>query len=150
MNRSGVLSDAGDDGHVLHWPGRVLAADDLRRSLNGHREVVLAPAAVVTPLAGEHLRAAGIPVRRREAAPVQAAGACWGYAQDRPHPLVASALQALGRDGIHLAELPAAGASLPCRWAHAVAACVARADCRGGVLFCVDPGLVCCVANKVP
>ena len=150
MNRNGSLSDADANGHVLHWPGRVLAADDLRRSLNGHREVVLAPAAVVTPLAGEHLRAAGIPVRRREAAPRPAEGACWGYAQDRPHPLVASAVQALGRDGVHVAELPAAGGSLLCRWAHAVAARVARGDCRGGVLFCDDPGLVCCVANKLP
>jgi ribose 5-phosphate isomerase RpiB len=27
---------------------------------------------------------------------------------------------------------------------------VARGECSGGVLFCADPGLACCVANKVP
>jgi ribose 5-phosphate isomerase RpiB len=27
---------------------------------------------------------------------------------------------------------------------------VARGECRGGVVFCPDPALVCCVANKVP
>jgi len=29
-----------------------------------------------------------------------------------------------------------------------VAECVAAGTCQGGVVFCADPGLVCCVANK--
>ena len=36
-----------------------------------------------------------------------------------------------------------------CDWARTLAECVGRGDCRGGVVFCEDPGLVCCVANKV-
>jgi hypothetical protein len=27
---------------------------------------------------------------------------------------------------------------------------VGRAECLGGILFCRDAGLVCCVANKLP
>src|SRR5262249_53104672 len=37
-----------------------------------------------------------------------------------------------------------------CQWAREVAQCLARGQCRGVVVFCQDPGLVCCVANKVP
>jgi ribose 5-phosphate isomerase RpiB len=68
---------------------------------------------------------------------------------ERPQPLVASAVQALRRDGVTLKELSSAGNDLPCRWARAVAECVRRGECQGGVVFCDDPGLVCCVANKV-
>ena len=31
-----------------------------------------------------------------------------------------------------------------------MAECVARGECVGGVVFCDDPALVCCVANKLP
>jgi ribose 5-phosphate isomerase RpiB len=135
-----------EDGRVLAWPRRVLSAADLRGSLNGHREVVLGPDVVVTPLAGEELRFRGVAVRRAPAAP--AGGAAWGCGQDRPYPLVQSAVQALARDGLAVRSFPAAD-DLPCRWARAVAECLARGECAGGVLFCEDPGLAACVANKV-
>jgi hypothetical protein len=73
-----------------------------------------------------------------------------GYTEDRPHPLVESAVRALQREGLVVKPLPAAAGELPCRWARAVAHCVASGECTGGVVFCEDPGLVCCVANKVP
>jgi ribose 5-phosphate isomerase RpiB len=72
----------------------------------------------------------------------------WGYGQDRPHAMVQSAVQALNREGMSVRELPSLN-GLPCHWARAVAECLARGECAGGVLFCDDPGLVCCVANKV-
>ena len=31
-----------------------------------------------------------------------------------------------------------------------MAECVARGDCCGGVVFCQDTSLICCVANKLP
>jgi ribose 5-phosphate isomerase RpiB len=74
----------------------------------------------------------------------------WGCGQDRPHPLVQSALQALAREGLDIRAWPLLGDDLPCRWAKALAECLGRGECAGGVLFCADPGLVCCVANKVP
>jgi hypothetical protein len=138
----------GSDAPVLHWPRRVLAADDLRRALNGHREVVVPLQAVITPLAAEELRANGIRITRRDAEGQPRAGRRWGHAQERPYPLVRSAVQAAERDGAVVMELPANGGS-PARWARAVAECVASGQCCGGVLFCDDPGLVCCVANKV-
>src|SRR5207245_1737657 len=135
------------DGEVLHWPGRVLSADDLRRSLNGHRQLVLAAGAVITPLAAEQIRADGIRVSRRPVEKQLAPSPGWGYAQDRSHVLVESAIRALEREGVSLKELKMQGQPSACRWARAVAECVARGDCRGGVVFCDDPGLLCCVAN---
>jgi hypothetical protein len=151
MNGNGRAPEATAGGRVLHWPGRVLSASDLRHSLNGHRELVLAPGTVVTPLAQEELRHNGVQVTRREPERKPIAGtAAWGYAEERPGPLVRSAVQALAREGVELRELPGAGGGLTCRWARAVAECVARGECAGGVLFCGDAGLACCVANKVP
>ena len=149
MDGNGQPRNPSADAAVLRWPGRVLAAADLRRSLNGHREVVLAPRTVVTPLAAEELRNSGIPVRRQADEPPPVRRATWGFAQERPHPGVQSAVEAVQREGLSLKELGAAGESSPCRWARAVAECVARGECQGGVVFCQDPGLVCCVANKV-
>jgi ribose 5-phosphate isomerase RpiB len=79
-----------------------------------------------------------------------AAGCPWVYGQDQPYPLVRSAVQALAREGIEVRDLSLSGGQLPCRWAKAVAECVTKGECAGGVVFCADPGLVCCVANKVP
>jgi ribose 5-phosphate isomerase RpiB len=140
------------DGHnaELLWPGRVLAVEHLRRSLNGQRRLVLTPEAIVTPLAAEELRSRGIEVVRRPAQARPNGSAKWGFAQDRAYPPVAAALRALERDGLAVRELTPTDAAAPCRWAKAVAECVARGECAGGAVFCGDAGLVCCVANKVP
>ena len=149
MSSNGRLPDASADGQVLRWPGRVVALDELRRSLNGHRELVLPPRAIITPLAAEELRTNGGRITRQPAEKKPPTNVTWGYAQERPLPLVSSAVQALEREGLALRQLPAESGAEPCRWAKAVAECVGRGECRGGVVFCADPGLVCCVANKV-
>src|SRR4051812_25441429 len=104
---------------VLHWPRRVLSVRDLQQSLNGHRELVLSRDTVITPLASEELRHNGIKVSRLDPVSRDTAGPVWGVAQDRSHPLVASALRTLARDGVALRELTDAGDDLPCRWARA-------------------------------
>jgi hypothetical protein len=147
MNRNGHIPGADGDAAALHWPGRVLAAEDLRRSLNGRRRVVLGRSAVLTPLADEQLRAGGVEVVR-EAEKPRSGAPTWGYAQDRPYPAVAAALRGLERDRLAVRELPAVGGGPLCRWARALAECLARGECAGGAVFCQDPGLVCCVANK--
>jgi ribose 5-phosphate isomerase RpiB len=72
----------------------------------------------------------------------------WGHGQDRPYPLLGAALQAVRREGIPVTDLPSANGSAA-SWAKAVAQCVTDGSCCGGVVFCDDPGLICCVANKV-
>jgi hypothetical protein len=150
MNGNGQLREAAPADSVLRWSARVVAAEDLRRALNGHRELLVSPQAVITPLALEQLRERGVEIRRQaEATKPATPRPVWGFAQDRPHPMVASAVLALRREGLTWKELPPAEAGSECRWARALAQCVARGECKGGVVFCQDPGLVCCVANKV-
>src|SRR5262249_34316628 len=132
------------DGQALAWPRRVLSLADLRRRLNGHREISVGLDTVITPLAVEELRDSGVRVVRQAPASVP-----YGHGQDRAYPLVASARQALTEEGLTFREWPEPD-GLACRWAKAVAECVAGGECSGGVLFCADPGLACCVANKVP
>ena len=147
MDAKGGLQDVASDGQVLHWTGRVVCAEDLRRSLNGHRELVLAPRAIVTPLAHEELRSRGVTITR-QTAPQAKTATTWGYAQDRPEPLVQSLIRSLERDGVALKELAAPPDASACRWAAAVAKCVTDGKCTAGVVFCQDAGLLCCVANK--
>jgi len=137
------------NGQALAWPRRVLSLTDVQRNLNGHREVLVGADTVITPLASDELRTNGIRISR-QTPPMTNTAATWGHGQDRTYLLVQSAIQALKREGVALRQWPDAGSDLPCRWAKAVAECVARGECAGGVLFCGDPGLACCVANKVP
>ena len=65
MSSNGQVRDGIADGGVLRWTGRVLAADDLRRSLNGHRELVLPRRAIITPLASHSTRMLPTVVERR-------------------------------------------------------------------------------------
>jgi len=133
---------------VLRWPNRVVAADDLRRCLNGHRELRLPPDAVVTPLALEELRTQGIQISREEQTSSRQPRAFWGFGQDRVYGLVLTAVRALQREGLILKELPGAQSPTP-HWARAVAVSVDRGEFLGGVLFCDNPALLCCIANKV-
>jgi hypothetical protein len=150
MSVNGQVREASADGLVLRWTGRVVAAEDLRRTLNGHRELLVSPRAIITPLAAEDLRARGVRVTREPAETPRPGLRAWGFAEDQPYPQVASAVQGLRRDGWSLQALPACKESASCCWSRALAECVSRGECRGGVVFCHDPGLVCCVANKVP
>jgi ribose 5-phosphate isomerase RpiB len=149
MAANGQVREASADGEVLRWTGRVLTALDLRHSLNGHRELALSARTVITPLAAEEIRANGIRVSRRPVEDQPAASVRWGYAQERPHAIVQSAVQALERQGMLFRQLRSPEQTSSCRWARAVAECVARGECAGGVVFCDDAGLLCCVANKL-
>jgi hypothetical protein len=142
---------------VLRWTGMLLSADDLRRHLKGQRELIVQPRAIVTPLVVDELKKLGVRLVRAAAcglafsdsnAKPQAAAGNLGYAQERSHPLVTSAVRSLEREGVILEPMQACEGS-SCDWARNLAECVARGDCLAGVVFCVDPGLVCCVANKI-
>lgn len=152
MEGNGQLGKDAAAGSAFVWPGRVLTFEDVRSRLNGQRELILSPRTVVTPLAADQLRAQGIKVMRQAPTPTSTkhglAAAGWGYALDRPDALVRGVIQALERDGLSMKELSAPASASPALWAKALAECVARGECRGGVAFCQDPGLVACVANK--
>jgi hypothetical protein len=133
------------DAQVLCWPRRVLSADDLRRHLTSQRELQLLPRTIVTPLAADELRFRGIRVTfqtQAAAAKKDADAACWGYAQERPDNIVASAVQALEHDGMKLVTIDSADA-------RKLGETIARGQCPGVVVFCSDPPLVCCIANKL-
>jgi hypothetical protein len=150
MSANGQPGQVAADGQVLRWTGRVLAAADLRASLNGHREILVSPRAVITPLAAEELRARGVLVTRQPVESTRPGGKAWGVAQDRPYAPVTTAMQGLVREGLALREMRSCSDQAFCLWSKALAECIARGECPGGVLFCQDPGLACCVANKVP
>ena len=151
---------SGTDG-ALRWSGRVVTADGLRQSLNGERELVVTPRTVITPLAADHLKANGVRVvREEEAAKPQAehkekSNGGWGYVLEGPFPLAGSVVQSLERDGVNLQELSIPRQSegecgtLACSLARHAAQVVSRGDSLGAIVFCLDPLLVCCVANKV-
>jgi hypothetical protein len=90
------------------------------------------------------------PISRQATTTPPAATAPWGYGMDSPYAFVTSAVAAAQKEGFPLHVLSTNGENMPCRWARSVAECVARGECRGGIIFCQDPGLVCCIANKVP
>jgi|SRR5579884_86999 len=143
---------ASTPGQVLHWPGRVVTAQDLQRQLNGHGEIIVVAKAILTPSAIELLKAGGVRVSRQSSdgpAEQESKVGTWGVAQERPYASVESAVQSLGHDGLTLRELTIPQTDGSCGWARGVAECIARGECHGGVVFCADPGLVCCIANKL-
>src|SRR5262249_40996297 len=74
-----------------------------------------------------------------------AAKAVWGLTEEIPSDTVAAALKAL--DG-SLARVADRAGSLP-QWIRSLANAVAAGDPAGICLFCQEPGLAACLANKV-
>lgn len=138
------------DAKTLRWPGKLLSADDLRRHLKGHSELIVQRHAIVTPLAVDELKDRKVRLVRADfgAAEKDAAGkaatSCLAYAQDRPFAMVAAAVKSLEREGLPLRALEDMDGSSTA-WARMLAAAAVNGKC---VAFCGDPGLVCCVANK--
>jgi hypothetical protein len=74
----------------------------------------------------------------------------WAYAvEGKPTTMLQIALHAQHRQGAEPRSLPGCNGE-PCVWVRDVAACLASGECRVVILFCTDPGLACCIANKVP
>jgi hypothetical protein len=148
MSANGQVPESSADGQVLRWNGRVVTAADLRQCLNGHHELVVPEKAVITPLAAEELRSRGVRITARRPEVTHPDKARWGFAQDRSYPEVGGAVQALRRDGVEFQQLPGCTEGA-CTWSRSLAECVVRGQCQGGIVFCQDAGLVCCIANKL-
>jgi hypothetical protein len=55
MEDHGQVRDTSANEQVLRWSGRLVSAEELRRPLTGHRELVVPAGAVITPLAADGL-----------------------------------------------------------------------------------------------
>lgn len=78
------------------------------------------------------------------------ADARWGYAvEGKPEAMLQVALRSLEREGTIPQPLPECNGD-SCTWVRRVAECLQKGTCRTAILFCDDPGLACCIANKVP
>jgi hypothetical protein len=145
------MSSNGQHATTLHWAGKLLSAEDVRTQVNGHREIIVSRVTIVTPLAADDLRARGVRILRGDVPKAESRKpiAGWGFAQDRPNATVQSAMQVMAREGMLFKELTSNDEPCSGPWAKALAECVARGECHGGVVFCHDPGLVCCVGNKL-
>src|SRR5262245_41324658 len=78
------------------------------------------------------------------------ADSCWGCAiEGKPATMLQIALRSLAREGASPQPLPECNGD-SYSWVRRVAECLQSGHCRTAVLFCGDPGLACCVANKVP
>lgn len=137
------------DARVLHWPGKLFSAEDLRKHWKNQRELVLSRQTLITPLALDELRAKGVNIRRqqtaangREASGTAKAG--WGCIQDNSDVVVAAALAAVAREGMAFIQLDSAD-STPGARLQAVGGWVAANV--GAVWFCADAPLHCCLAN---
>jgi ribose 5-phosphate isomerase RpiB len=131
----------------LDWDGPVLAACDLDRLTVRCRKLRVPERAVITPLAVDWLVASGVDVERTHD---NETASRWALALEKPSPLIATAVESLRREALALRQMAGPGLTPLCQWAKAIASGIVGGDYSGGVVFTSDPGLVCCVANKLP
>ncbi|MCI0379617.1 MAG: RpiB/LacA/LacB family sugar-phosphate isomerase [Gemmataceae bacterium] len=148
------MSQENGEATVWHWTQRVFSSEDLRREYRGQKSLVLPPRGLVTPQAADELKSRGISVSWQVSAsggrkpPDDCTRNAWHYATENPDSLVDAAIQSLARDGLHFVKWKTA--------AEPIAACakvltglLVGKESAGGVVFCSNPWLMCCVANKV-
>jgi len=74
----------------------------------------------------------------------------WGCSvEGKPSAMLQAALLSVRRNGSSPQSLPACEGQT-CDWAREMAECLRRGTCKAALVFCDDPGLACCVANKIP
>lgn len=137
-----------ESGSVLCWPKKVLSADDLRRHLTSQREVSLLPRTIITPLAMDELKEKGVRISSQVGSVASSANpsvkAAWFYAQEKPDTMFSAALAALARDGVTLAAYEIKQQP----WIIAFAEMLIERK-AGGIANVVEPGIACCLANKL-
>ncbi len=151
MSRPGPESN----GAVLTWSDPLLTWEALRSRLNGLRELVLGPKTLVSPLLLDELRDRKITVRRdgeassgavRAAHEAERSKRSLGVAVQTSDGGVASAMEALKREGVELPAWQPKGATLAA-WSWSLAHLVKEQG--RGIAFTADAALVACLACKV-
>ena len=134
---------------VLHWPGKLFSADDLRRHWRNQRELVLGERTLLTPLVLDELRARGVTITRQQAscngASQERGGEAWVYVAEENYPDVAAAAASLQRQGTALTAGSLKGTGLAA-WLTLFGDW--RRQKQWGVVFGADAALLGCVANK--
>ncbi len=139
-----------DTGSVLCWPKKVLSADDLRRHLTNQRELQLLPRTIITPLAMDELKAKGVRISSQVSPevmcsePLGCGAVTWFYAQGKPDTMLSAAIAGLAQDGILLTAYEIKQQP----WIIAFAEMLVASNV-GGVALVAEPGLICCLANKL-
>jgi len=73
----------------------------------------------------------------------------WGCTiEGKPSTMLQAALRSTRRNGSGPQPLPACEGEA-CSWVRSVAECLQKGTCEVAIVFCADPGLAACVANKV-
>src|SRR5687768_13699608 len=130
------------DAQVVRWSGKLFSAEDLRRHVNGQRELILLPRTLITPLAADELKARGIRITRQDGAPSGSGNekassrvaATWACLHESAEPMVAGAVESLKREGIGLAIIDLSGQSLAAR-GRLIGDLIRKAEIVGGVYF---------------
>ena len=117
--------------------------------LQGHEEVLVAATTIITPLAAEESALEGSGSRGNRQWSRLQRHSLWAQAQERSDPLVQSALRAVQREGMMVGEFPVSQGTSFGGLGSDLGRALGKGTYRGLICFCGDPGLVCCVANKV-
>jgi ribose 5-phosphate isomerase RpiB len=97
----------------------------------------------------DELKAKGVRVSRvTESEVAGSARGKWFCVQEKCDSVVDAAVSALRREGVSLSALQT-DANNAATWARDVAMQVGNGEYGGGVAFCANAALFCCVANKV-
>ncbi len=123
---------------TIQWSESILTSRDLA-SLNGHRRLLIAPGTIVTPQAKDELRERGIELDTPGFDSEYILGI------ERSYPLLSSVIHSLVREGICFQLSKMSEGLTHDQWARELAS----QQCPCVVTLTDDPGLVCCVANKV-
>ncbi|MCI0738597.1 MAG: RpiB/LacA/LacB family sugar-phosphate isomerase [Gemmataceae bacterium] len=148
------MSQENGEATVWHWTQRVFSAEDLRHEYRGQKSLVLPPRGLVTPLAADELKSRGINVSWQVSAsggrkpPDDRTRRVWHCVTENPDSLVEAAIQSLARDGLTFGKWDSTRVPVAV-WAKALAGQLVGKESAGGVVFCSNPWLMCCVANKV-
>ncbi len=145
---SAVGAEINDDLNSGEFNKRVVTAEDVYEALNGNRVFTISANTIVTPLAKDRIKELGLQVRIATGK-LKGIGALWAFSQEWENGYVQGAINVLSREGIEFQEIPR-GSKDTGNWAKELGTTITAGQCKGAAVFCREPGIFCCVANKIP
>lgn len=133
---------------IFTWPNKVLTVTDLERHWRGQSNLVASFDLIVTPLAWDFIKQRRISLQQSRRPEGPEIG-IWGCGQDEDYAVVATALSVLRREQIEFRDFCRKDSEMTI-WCKEVSVWVTTGHCQGMVVFSRQPGLICCLANKIP